>query len=68
MAEEKKSGFCKNCGKQVVVFRKGTNHLLHLILTVLTFGFWLIVWFGVSIKFGGWRCTQCGSAKVNSVS
>jgi hypothetical protein len=68
MAEEKKGGFCKSCEKQVVVFRKGTNHILHLLLTLFTFGLWLIVWFGSSVKFGGWRCTQCGSPKVNNVS
>lgn len=68
MAEEKKSGLCKNCNKRVVVFRKGTNHILHLILTLVTFGVWLIVWFGVSVKFGGWRCVECGSTSVSKVS
>ncbi|KON79399.1 hypothetical protein PA01_12710 [Azoarcus sp. PA01] len=68
MAEEKKSGLCKACGKRTVVFRKGTNHVLHLILTILTAGVWLIVWFGVSVKFGGWRCTECGSTGVKQVS
>ena len=28
------------------------NHLLHLILTILTLGLWLIVWAGVSIAGG----------------
>ena len=61
MAEDKSSGFCKHCNRQVVVFRKGTNHVLHLILTLITFGLWLIIWIGVGVKFGGWRCTTCGS-------
>ena len=68
MAEEKKSGHCKDCEKQVVVFRKGTSHILHLLLTLVTAGLWLIIWFGSAVKFGGWRCTQCGSKKVSSVS
>ena len=67
MAEEKSSGFCKNCNKQVVVFRKGTNHILHLLLTLCTFGLWLFVWFGSAVKFGGWRCVQCGSSKISNV-
>lgn len=62
MAEQKSSGFCKTCNRQVVVFRKGTNHILHLLLSLLTFGLWIIIWIGVSVKFGGWRCTQCGSS------
>jgi hypothetical protein len=56
MAEEKRSGFCK-----------GTNHILHLLLTLVTFGVWLIFWFGSTVKFGGWRCTQCGSANISNV-
>ncbi len=68
MAEEKRGGFCKSCNKQVVVFRKGTNHILHLLLTVLTAGLWIIIWLGVGVKFGGWRCTECGSNKINRVS
>jgi hypothetical protein len=68
VAEEKKSGHCKDCAKQVLVFRKGTNHILHLLLTICTAGLWLLVWFGNSVKFGGWRCTQCGSTKISSAS
>ena len=68
MAEDKKSGFCKQCNKQVVVFRKGTNHILHLILSVITVGIWLIIWLGAAVKIGGWRCTECGTDKVNKVS
>ena len=67
MAEEKAGGFCKSCNKQSVVFRKGTNHILHLLLTLVTVGLWLIVWVGCTIKFGGWRCTTCGSSKVSNV-
>ncbi len=67
MAEEKKSGYCKGCQKQVVVFRKGTNHILHLLMTIITGGLWLFLWLGLTIKFCGWRCTQCGSSKVKGV-
>lgn len=67
MADERKSGFCDSCHKRTVVFRKGTNHILHLILTILTAGLWLVVWLGVSVKFGGWRCTVCGSNRVKQI-
>ena len=49
MADEKKSGMCAQCKKRVVVFRQGTNHILHLILTLITFGLWVIVWFGSAV-------------------
>jgi len=68
MAEELKSGTCNQCQAQRVVFRRGTNHILHLLLSIFTFGFWLIVWFGASVKFGGWRCQACGSTRVNNVN
>ncbi|ATG73659.1 hypothetical protein AN401_07145 [Zobellella denitrificans] len=67
MAEEKKSAYCKSCERRVVVFRKGTNHILHLLLSIITFGLWLIIWFGCAVKFGGWRCTECGSKRVQGV-
>ena len=67
MAEEKRGGYCARCKKNVVVFRRGTSHVLHLLLSILTAGLWLIVWIGASIKFGGWRCHECGSTDVSKV-
>ena len=67
MAHQERSGFCGICNKRVLVRRKGTNHVLHLILSILTAGLWVIVWIFASIKFGGWRCTQCGSTKISQV-
>lgn len=67
MGNDVKGGFCKQCNAPRPVFRKGTNHILHLLLTILTAGLWLLVWIGVAVKFGGWRCQQCGSTAVTSV-
>jgi len=30
--------------------KKNTSHLLHLILSLVTFGFWIIVWFIVALS------------------
>ena len=38
----------------ILVSGKRPNHLLHLILTIVTLGIWLFVWIGVAI-FGGER-------------
>lgn len=67
MAEEKKSGYCGECQEKRVVYRPGTNHILHLLLSLVTAGFWLIIWFCCSVKFGGWRCATCGSQKIRKI-
>lgn len=68
MATQYKSGFCSRCKDQRKVGRKGTSHVLHLLLSIVTMGLWLIIWIGTSIKFGGWRCETCGSTSVTKVS
>lgn len=55
------SKFCGGCQRQVLAARPGTNHVLHLILTVLTVGLWLIPWLLSCVKIGGWKCQTCGS-------
>lgn len=66
MAIEHTQGFCKSCNAPRKLERKGTNHILHLLLTLLTLGFWVIVWIGSTIKFGGWLCSVCGSTSVST--
>jgi hypothetical protein len=46
------SAFCRNCKAQVMVTKPGVNHLLHLILRILTAGLWLLVWIPLTL-FGG---------------
>ena len=65
MAEQVTGGYCKMCEANCNIYRRSPNHLLHLILSILTAGLWIIVWIGVTIQFGGWRCKQCGSKKVS---
>lgn len=65
MAQQSKQGFCKTCNQMRLVNRPGTNHILHLLLSIITGGIWLIVWILTSVKIGGWRCSQCGSTKIS---
>lgn len=67
MSQQHRSGWCARCQRQVVVFRPGANHILHLLLTLVTCALWLIVWLGSAIRFGGWRCSVCGSNQVSNV-
>lgn len=62
MAMQEASGFCRACNRQVLVRRRGVNHLLHLVLSILTAGVWLFVWMWVYLGsvLGRWRCSQCG--------
>lgn len=60
MALQYSSGYCNFCDKTVKTERPGTNHILHLLLSIVTAGLWLIVWILTSVKFGGWRCSACG--------
>ena len=66
-AFEETGGYCEHCEKRVMVRRKGTSHILHLLLTLCTFGLWLIFWFASSIKIGGWRCPLCGTRALTYV-
>jgi hypothetical protein len=56
---DESTGYCKGCNRQVMIRRRGTNHILHLLLTLCT-GVWLVVWVLAGIKIGGWRCSTCG--------
>lgn len=64
MGEQREGGYCANCKKDVVVFRRTTNHLLHLVLTVLTAGLWIIVWMLISLMPSRRTCGQCGSSNI----
>ena len=67
MAVQEKGGLCETCNRQVMVRRKGTNHIFHFIMSLVTMGLWIIPWILISIKIGGWRCTQCGGSKISQV-
>lgn len=54
------SAYCEHCKKQVVAKKKGCNHMLHLVLTLITAGFWLIIWLLCAITWDDWYCNECG--------
>ena len=60
MGYDEAAGYCDQCRRGRLIRRKETNHLLHLFLTLFTLGLWVVIWVLSSIKFGGWRCSQCG--------
>jgi hypothetical protein len=67
MPHQETGGFCDHCQSRVVVRRPSANHVLHLLLTLFTLGLWAIVWIGVSVRFGGWMCTECGGKATTKI-
>ena len=54
---------CPTCGVQPHT-RSRPNHVLHLLLTVFTFGFWLIIWLFIGLTSAdGFRCASCGNTE-----
>lgn len=55
-------GYCPDCQKHVLYRRTTPNHILHLILSVITAGLWLPVWIMVCCVQKPFRCPNCGHA------
>lgn len=65
MAVKQSSSYCHTCQRQSLFQKPGINHLLHLILSVLTLGLWLFVWLILAMINAGKpeRCVTCGMSK-----
>jgi hypothetical protein len=63
MAVAQTSGWCHVCQQQRMMTKPKINHVLHLILTLVTLGVWSLVWLtlGIISTAQGFRCTQCGT-------
>jgi hypothetical protein len=63
MAEVQTSGWCHVCQQQRMMTKPKINHVLHLILTLVTLGIWVFVWITLAIVNSGKsaRCVQCGT-------
>lgn len=51
---------CKICGEKTAHEVTGANHILHLLLTVITFGMWFPIWMLLMFTSNA-RCRECGS-------
>jgi hypothetical protein len=57
--------YCPDCGENVLAQSPTANHILHLILTILTLGFWVFAWVLVIMStIGVWVCTRCGCGNL----
>jgi hypothetical protein len=55
---------CNKCGLTQTVPVKKPNHILHLILSLLTGGFWLIVYAAAGIESAAATKPKCFSCKA----
>ncbi len=60
MGTQETSGYCSHCDKNVLCRAQTPNHILHLILSIVTSGVWLIIWAILCIRAKEWHCSQCG--------
>jgi hypothetical protein len=61
VAVHESSGYCENCGRQVLIRAQGVDHLFYLLLTLLCGGIALFFWvFDCIFWTPKWRCSQCG--------
>ena len=52
---------CENCEDVMPHNRRVPNHILHLIVSILTGGLWIIVWILSSVSIGSnMKCGNCG--------
>jgi hypothetical protein len=63
MSVKQSSAYCHVCGRQSLFQKPRINHVLHLILSIVTLGLWLFVWaiLGIINANKQPRCTTCGA-------
>jgi hypothetical protein len=61
MGIKKERRFCLAEQRPVLAEKQTPNHILHLLMSILTMGVWLIVWFAVSAFAKPYLCPNCGS-------
>lgn len=67
MGTKKKRMFCEEEVAMVLAEKQTPNHLLHLVLTLLTAGLWVFVWAILIVTSGPYRCPHCGAKTLRYV-
>ena len=55
------SKFCPKCDDWTRAEAQRPNHVLHLLLSIVTLGWWLLVWLVLVLVPKKWRCSACGT-------
>jgi hypothetical protein len=68
MGVQKKRMFCEEEVRMVLAERQTPNHILHLLLAVVTAGLWIPVWILVALfGSGSYKCPNCGARTLGYV-
>lgn len=56
--------YCAEDDRMVLAEKQTPNHILHLLLSLVTVGIWLPIWILISIasEFGSYQCPECGGS------
>lgn len=53
--------YCDLCEKQTIHLQPATSHVLHLLLSIVTVGFWVIAWVFIAKNNASQsKCSICG--------
>jgi hypothetical protein len=57
---------CERCNSEESFFRQDINHNLHVILSILTGGLWLVSYAAILIghRFEPWFCSACEHSQI----
>jgi hypothetical protein len=62
MGTQKARQFCEEDVEWVLAERQTPNHLVHLLLSLVTAGLWLPIWIVITlVSSSAYRCPKCGS-------
>ncbi|VGO22707.1 hypothetical protein [Pontiella sulfatireligans] len=56
--------YCADCDTVTKCEARTPSHILHLLLSIITAGLWVIVWVLLILKPLAWRCASCGSSRI----
>jgi hypothetical protein len=61
MATNQVMHYCGSCKGMKMHFQPSTSHVLHLLLSIFTFGIWIIAWALIAAKNASQKtCSVCG--------
>jgi hypothetical protein len=68
MGIQKKRMFCEDDVAMVLAERQTPNHVLHLLLSIVTAGLWIPVWLLVLLfGYSSYKCPHCGARTLGYV-
>lgn len=64
MGSQQLMAHCKACKMMTMHVRPSTSHVLHLLMSVITSGIWVVVWILAALANDSQKqCTVCGRTK-----